>query len=74
MNKLFKFAAAGVVGATVSVSASSAFAADETGNAAAQIQQAISIVENTPMDFGNVAVDGSGGTVTISTAGAVTGP
>ncbi len=74
MNKLFKFAAAGVVGAAVSVSASSAFAADETGNAAAQIQQAISIVENTPMDFGNVAVDGSGGTVTISTAGAVTGP
>ncbi|TQV74409.1 DUF4402 domain-containing protein [Denitrobaculum tricleocarpae] len=74
MNKLFKFAAASAVGVAVAASASSAFATDETGNASAQIQQAISIVENTPMDFGNVAVDGSGGTVTISTAGAVTGP
>lgn len=74
MNKLFKFATAGAVGVAVAASASSAFATDLTGNATAQIQQAISIVENTPMAFGNVAADAGGGTATISTLGAVTGP
>ena len=74
MYKVIKFAAAGAAGLAAVASASSAFATDLTGNATAQIQQAISIVEDTAMTFGNVAVDGSGGTVTISTAGAVTGP
>ncbi len=74
MKSLFKFAVAGVAGLGVAASASGAFAADLTGNANAQIQQAISIVENTSMDFGTIAVDGSAGTVTISAAGAVSGP
>ncbi len=34
----------------------------------------ISIMENTSMDFGDIIFDGTAGTVTISTAGAVTGP
>ncbi|GAB4395081.1 MAG: hypothetical protein Tsb0032_26170 [Kiloniellaceae bacterium] len=74
MKYLMKFVAAGVAGFGVVASASVAFATDQTGNASAQIQQAISITEDTAMDFGTVAVDGSGGTVTISTAGAVSGP
>ena len=74
MKYLTKFVAAGFAGIGIATSASVAFATDQTGNASAQIQQAISITEDTAMDFGTVAVDGSGGTVTISTAGAVTGP
>ena len=52
----------------------SALATDQTGNASAQIETQITITEDTAMDFGTIAVDGSGGTVTISAAGAVTGP
>ncbi len=74
MKYMTKFVAAGFAGVGLAASASVAFATDQTGNASAQIQQAISITEDTAMDFGTVAVDGSGGTVTISTAGAVTGP
>jgi hypothetical protein len=74
MGTLFRYVTSGVLGLTVAASASAAFATDLSGNASAQIQQAISIVEDTAMDFGTTAVDGSGGTVTISTAGAVTGP
>ncbi len=74
MNKVIKFAVAGAAGVAAVASASSAFATDLTGNATAQIQQAISIVEDTPMAFGTVAVDGTAGTVTIDAAGAVTGP
>jgi len=65
---------AGVAGLGVADSASGAFATDLTGNADAEIQTAISIVENTTMDFGTIAVDGTGGTVSISAAAAVTGP
>lgn len=74
MNTLYRYAAAGVVGVAVAASASSAFATDATGNASAQIEQAISITEDTAMTFGTVGIDGTGGTVTISTAGAVSGP
>jgi hypothetical protein len=74
MKYLNKFVAAGLAGAGVFASASVALATDQTGNASATIQQAISITEDTAMDFGIVAVDGSGGTVTISSAGAVSGP
>lgn len=74
MKYFNKFVAAGIAGLGVAATASSAFATDQTGNASAQIQQAISITEDTAMDFGTVAVDGSGGTVTISAAGAVSGP
>ena len=74
MKSLFKFAVAGFAGLGVAASASGAFATDLTGNADAQIQQAISIVEDTTMDFGTIAVDGSGGTVTITSAAAVSGP
>ncbi len=54
--------------------ATAAMATDQTGNASAQIQTAITITEDTAMDFGIVAVDTSSGTVQISTAGAVSGP
>jgi hypothetical protein len=74
MRYLNKFVAAGLAGAGVFASASVALAAAQTGNASASIQQAISITENTAMDFGIIAVDGSAGTVTISSAGAVSGP
>jgi hypothetical protein len=74
MKYLNKFVAAGLAGAGVFASASVALAADQTGNASAAIQQAISITEDTAMDFGTIAVDGSGGTVTIDSAGSVTGP
>lgn len=74
MKYFNKFVAAGFAGLGVAAMASSALATDQTGNASAQIQQAISITEDTAMDFGTVAVDGSGGTVTISAAGAVSGP
>lgn len=74
MKYFAKRVAAAIGGIGVFASASVAFATDETGNASAQIQQAISITEDTAMDFGTVAVDGSGGTVTISAAGAVSGP
>ncbi|MCZ4279995.1 DUF4402 domain-containing protein [Kiloniella laminariae] len=74
MKKSLKYIAYGVITMTGAVASSGSMAADGTGNASAQIQQAISITENTAMDFGNTAVDASGGTVTISTAGAVSGP
>lgn len=74
MKALFRYATAVVLGLGVAASGTVAFATDQTGNASASIQQAISIVENTQMDFGTVAVDGSGGTVTIATTGAVSGP
>ncbi len=74
MKYFNKFVAAGLAGAGVFASASVALATDQTGNASATIQQAISITEDTAMDFGIIAVDGSGGTVTISSAGAVSGP
>ena len=74
MRAFTKIAAAGAVGIGFAVASSTAFATDQTGNASAQIQQAISITEDTQMDFGTVAVDGTGGTVTISAAGAVSGP
>ncbi|GAB4363270.1 MAG: hypothetical protein Kow00114_19240 [Kiloniellaceae bacterium] len=74
MKYFNKFVAAGFAGLGVAAMASSAFATDQTGNASAQIQQAISITEDTAMDFGTIAVDGSSGTVTISAAGAVSGP
>lgn len=74
MKYFNKFVAAGIAGFGVAATASAALATDQTGNASAQIQQAISITEDTAMDFGTLAVDGSGGTVTISAAGAVSGP
>jgi hypothetical protein len=74
MKYLMKFVAAGVAGIGLAASASVAFATDQTGNASAQIQQAISITEDTAMDFGTIAVDTSGGTVTIDSAGSVSGP
>lgn len=74
MKYFMKWLAAGAAGLGVAASASVAFATDQTGNASASIQQAISIVENTAMNFGTIAVDGTGGTVTISAAGAVSGP
>lgn len=74
MKYLNKFVAAGFAGMGVLASASVAFATDQTGNASADIQQAISITEDTAMDFGNIAVDGAAGTVTISSAGSVSGP
>jgi hypothetical protein len=74
MKYLNRFAIAGAAGLGLVGSVSVAFATDLTGNADAQIQQAISIVEDATMDFGIIAVDGSGGTVTISAAAAVSGP
>lgn len=74
MKAFTKLAAASVATLGIAVTGSAAFAADQTGNASAQIQTAISIVEDTQMDFGIIAVDTSGGTVTISSAGAVSGP
>ena len=60
-------------GLGVSVISTAALATDETGDASAQIQQAITIVEDTSMDFGNIAVDGTAQTVTLSAAGVVAG-
>jgi hypothetical protein len=74
MKAFSKLAAASVATLGFAVTGSAAFATDQTGNASAQIQQAISIVEDTQMDFGTVAVDGSGGTVTIDSTGSVSGP
>jgi len=74
MKNFWKYTVAAAAGLGVAASASVAFATDLTGNADAQIQQAISIVEDTTMDFGTIAVDGTGGTVTITAAGSVSGP
>lgn len=74
MKKTFKYLVIGTFSLGAAVSSSSVFAADGTGNASATIQTAISIVENTSMDFGTTAVDASSGTVTISSAGVVSGP
>ncbi len=73
MNKVTKYIAAGILSTSVVSYSSFVFAADGTGNASAAIQQAIAIVENTSMDFATVAVDGSGGTVTLTSAGAISG-
>lgn len=74
MKSILKYAMSGAAGVGIMVAGSAAFATDQTGNASAQIQQAISITEDTQMDFGTIAVDGSGGTVTITAAGSVSGP
>lgn len=74
MKYFMKWLAVGAAGLGVAASASVAFATSQTGNASATIQQAISITENTAMDFGTIGIDGTGGTVTVSTAGAVSGP
>ncbi|MGF1593488.1 MAG: DUF4402 domain-containing protein [Kiloniellaceae bacterium] len=74
MKAFTKFAVATAAGLGMVAASSAAFAEDETGNASAEIQQAISITEDTAMDFGTIAVDGSGGTVTIDSTGDVTGP
>ena len=74
MKAFTKVAAAGVAALGIAATGSAAFATDQTGNASAQIQTAITITEDTQMDFGIIAVDTSGGTVTISSAGAVSGP
>jgi len=74
MKAFTKLAAASVATLGFAVTGSTAFATDQTGNASAQIQTAISIVEDTQMDFGIIAVDADAGTVTISSAGVVSGP
>ena len=45
-----------------------------TGHASATILQAITLVEQRHLDFGEIAVTSAGGSVTISAAGAVSGP
>ncbi|MEH6632064.1 MAG: DUF4402 domain-containing protein [Halopseudomonas aestusnigri] len=69
INKIIAFGAI-----SLSFASSSVFAADATGNASAQIQTAVSVVENTTMNFGSTAVDASGGTVSMTSGGLVTGP
>jgi len=45
-----------------------------TGHASATILPAITVVENTALDFGQIGATSAGGAVVISTAGAVSGP
>lgn len=44
-------------------------AADETGNASAEIIQAITVTENTPMDFSQIIPDAGGDTVSLAVDG-----
>lgn len=67
-NKLGLMAATGLAFAGF---ASTANAADQTGNASANIQQAIQITEDTAMDFATIVADSAGDTVTLTAAGAV---
>ncbi len=71
LNKVITF---GAVSLAFASSSSVSLSADVTGNATAQIQTAVSVIENTTMNFGNTAVDASGGTVTMTSSGAVSGP
>ncbi len=73
MNKTFKYLLAGVLGAGVMSSSSVVFAADGTGNASSTIQTALTVTENTTMDFGTITVDTSAATVTMTSAGSVSG-
>ncbi len=47
-------------------------AATDTGNAAANIVTAITIAENTGMNFGNISVGAGGGTATLGTGDSIT--
>ena len=75
MLKVFsKVLAFGAISVAFASSSSVSLSADVTGNASAQIQTAVSVVENTTMSFGDTAVDASGGTVSMTSTGSVTGP
>lgn len=61
------------VSLAVGLGAHQALAANATGHASAQIVQAISVTENTPMSFGLIIPPAVGGDVVLSAAGAPSG-
>jgi len=70
--KALKFALLGVASVGVIAVATQAQAEDITGNASAEIQQAIVLTEDTAMDFATVLADPAGDTVTLDTSNGVT--
>lgn len=71
---MLRFVKLGLLGLTVLSTlavSSDAFATDATGNASADIVAAIAVSETTAMDFGNIAPDAAGDTVTLTAAGSI---
>ncbi len=71
MNTL-KLGLLGMTSLGVIAFAGHAMAVDATGNASASIQQAISLSEDTAMDFATIVADVAGDTVTLAADGTVT--
>ncbi len=70
--RILKLGLIGMTAAGFAGFASQVNAADQTGNATAEIQQAIVITEDVAMDFATILADPAGDTVTLDTADAVT--
>lgn len=70
--KALKFALLGVASVGVIATATQVQAEDITGNATAEIQQAIVLNEDTAMDFATILADPAGDTVTLDTSNGVT--
>jgi hypothetical protein len=70
----YRLLAAAAFAGTIALSSSAAMAGSATGHASATILPAITVTENTQINFGKVAVDSSAQCVVISAAGAVTCP
>jgi len=69
--RISKLALLGMTAMSFAGFATQAHAADETGNASAEIQQAIAITEDTAMDFAVIVADPIGDTVTLTAANAI---
>lgn len=69
LNKLLLGGALVALGATAL--SNNSFAADATGTASAIIRAAITLVEDTAMDFATITPDPSGDVITLTAAGAI---
>lgn len=70
--KLTKYLAMGtIIGGSLVALTNNADATDATGNASAIIQAAITLSEDTAMDFATITADPAGDTVSLTTAAAI---
>ena len=71
MKTMLKLSLASALGFGLLASAMPANATDQTGNASAEIQEQLTITEDTAMDFATIAADPTGDTVTLTAADAI---
>ncbi len=64
----------GILAAMLGLATLPAAAADIEGRATATIQRSVTLVEDSELNFGNIAVDGTAGTVVMDAGGNVSGP